>query len=168
MTTLNHRGSILPQDIDPGDFVDLTNTSQPITLSEVEDLLYGEDRPAEERLDRLREFREILVARDAGDVADNDTAALLGEIDTAIERLGGTLDQDRDETDDDFIALGGAMDRDPSDHRETLSPDDDELLDLEDQEEEDEDDREDAQGLSVLDPEEWDEDDSFDPEQGTR
>ena len=72
MRPTNHPGHILPQDTRPGDANEAANVGQPVSLNEVEDLLYGDDRPAVHRLERLRELAEELRARAAGDIADDD------------------------------------------------------------------------------------------------
>lgn len=90
----------------------------PFTLDEVNDLLYGDDRPAAERIGRLQELADDLRARQAGDLADGDPGALLAEVEGAIRLL---------ETKSLFVGEPGLLDEDPLDHRETLSPDSDEM-----------------------------------------
>jgi hypothetical protein len=156
MRASNHPGRILPQDTAPGDAADEMNTGLAVSQTEVEDLLYGDDRPVAARIDRLRELGEELRTRSAGDIADNDARALYAEIERAISALS----TDEDNAGDPDM-LDGVMDVDPLDHRETLSPDSDELeeieeVDLESLDELDDDDE--AFGAD-LDDEDLDDDD---------
>ncbi|MDF2799470.1 MAG: hypothetical protein K0R85_2214 [Devosia sp.] len=142
----NHPGSILPQDTEPADAVDEVIVGQPISQDEVDDLLYGEDRPAGERVDR---------------------DPLLDEIDRAIAELSGSLSDADDEF--DYGNATGVLAQDPDDHLDALSPDDvdgraaitGEAADI-DPLDDDEDEPE------PLDEAEWEEDDGFDPEKGVR
>jgi hypothetical protein len=126
-TPSSHLGHVLPQDTRPGDANQEVNVGQPVSLSEIEDLLYGDDRPAEQRIDRLRELADELRARAAGDIADDDAGVVLEEVERAIATL---------EAKSQFVGEPGALDEDPLDHRETLSPDSDELEDIEEDDEE--------------------------------
>ncbi|HEV7277206.1 MAG TPA: hypothetical protein VGN80_13045 [Devosiaceae bacterium] len=155
MRASNHPGRILPQDTGPGDAEEEVLAGLAISVGEVQELLYGDDRPVEARIDRLQELAEELRAREAGEVADNDAASLLGEIEWAI----GELRSKRGHANE-----GGALDVDPLAHRETLAPDSDEREALEDADEES---VEDDIG-EVLAPDEWDEGDGFDPDRGVR
>lgn len=155
MRASNHPGRILPQDTGPGDAEEEVIAGMAISMGEVEELLYGDDRPVEARVDRLRELAEELRARESGEVADNDAETLLAEIERAIGELqskGGRSSEP------------GALDVDPAAHRETLAPDSDEREALEDA---DEDSVEEDIG-EVLAPGEWDEGDGFDPGRGVR
>jgi hypothetical protein len=127
MSPTNHLGHVLPQDTRPGDANEEVNVGQPVSLSEIEDLLYGDDRPAEQRIDRLRELADELRARAAGDIADDDAGVVLEEVERAIATL---------EAKSQFVGEPGALDEDPLDHRETLAPDSDELEDIEQDDEE--------------------------------
>ncbi|MFD1253088.1 hypothetical protein DEVEQU_01089 [Devosia equisanguinis] len=93
--------------------------SFPYSQDEIEDLLYGADRPVEERMQRLRDMREELVARESGDFGDQDPKAIMVEIDRALEEL---------QADSDYADENGALDAaiaiDPNDHLDALSPDD--------------------------------------------
>ena len=60
-----------------------------------------------------------------------DTRVLLGQIDEAIDRLSGGLDRDPDLPDNE-----PTLSDDPLDHRELLSPDSDELEEIEEEDEE--------------------------------
>ena len=135
---MSHRtnpGHILAQDIDPPDAIDQSGPGAVISLTEIEELLYGEDRPAEDRLQRLREFQEQMIIRQTRDFGDNDANSLLDEIERAITRLSGATHEFEDPDDSGYDdAIPGGFD--PADHRETLAPDDDLLLDIEDADEE--------------------------------
>jgi hypothetical protein len=120
----NHPGHILPQDTRPGDGNEEVNVGQPVSLNEVEELLYGDDRSHEQRLERLRELAEDMRSRAAGDVADDDTRTLLAETERAIATL---------ESKARFVGEPGMLDDDPLDHRETLSLDSDELEEIEEE-----------------------------------
>ena len=151
MSQLNHQGKILPQESLPGEDDDAPGIAQPVSEVEIEELLYEEDRPAEERLARLRELRDDLMARETADFSgDDDPQSLLLEVDRAIDRL------QRLESDPD---MGLPASFDPTEHRETLSPDDDELVALNEEDEE-------SVEEDVLDPDEWDEGDGF-PRKGS-
>ena len=146
------------------DNADQPGISQPFSQAEIEELLFGDDRPAHERLDRLREMRNDLAIRESADWGDQDPAALLGEIDRAIEALS-TDSADAAET-DDFANLSAPFGRDAEGHLDSLAPDDvdaraaiegpDEEFQLAEEEEE----------LGILDEAEWDEGDDFRPERG--
>lgn len=153
MRASNHPGRILPQDTGPGDAEEEVIAGLAISIDEVQELLYGDDRPVEARVDRLQELAEELRAREAGEVADNDAESLLREIERAIGELRAKGSRSNEP---------GALDVDPLEHRETLSPDSDEREALEDADEES---VEDDIG-EVLAPGEWDEGDGFDPDRG--
>ena len=127
MRASNHPGRILPQDTGPGDAEEEFIVGLAISIGEVQELLYGDDRPVEARVDRLRELAEEVRAREAGEVADNDAHTLLAEIARAIGELQSKGGPDN--------ALG-ALDVDPLEHRETLAPDSDEREALEHADEE--------------------------------
>lgn len=124
MRPSNHPGRIIPQDTAPSDAVEDVIAGLPISQNEIDELLYGEDRPAEERLDRLRELADDLRARAAGEVGGDDAETLVAEIERTISTL---------ETKTRHAPEPGALDDDPLDHRETLSPDSDELEEIEDE-----------------------------------
>jgi len=165
----SHPGHVLPQDITPLDGWGEMNAAQPVSSAEIEDLLYGEDRPAEERLARLREIADELRQMEPADFGDDDPGVLLGQIDEAIARLGGALDRDPQLIFDEV-----STDDDPLAHRETLSPDSDELETIEEQDDESLDDGEgpvpddELNPEDVLDPKEWDDGDGFDVNKGVR
>ncbi|KKB77044.1 hypothetical protein VW29_18980 [Devosia limi DSM 17137] len=153
----DHRGTIVPQRTN-FDNADQPGIAQPFSQSEIEELLFGDERSAEERLQRLQEIRDELVARGSADFGDKDPEALLAEIDRAIEALSVTSNN-ADET-NDYAGLAAPLGRDPADHLDALSPDDIDArhaLEGEDEMFDDED---------VEEPE-WDEGDDFRPEHGT-
>jgi len=157
-----HPGRVLPQDAVPDDGSGEMITAQPVSQAEIEDLLYGDDRPAAERVERLAEFAENLRNQEPGDFGDNDPARLLSEIDAAIARINAALERDPELDFDE-----PTMDDDPLNHRETLSPDSDELDAIEEDDEASLTDGSEPLEDEVLDPEEWSEDD-FDVERGVR
>ena len=158
-----HPGRVLPQDIVPQDGWGDMLTALPVSQAEIEDLLYGDDRPAEERIERLSEIADSLRNREPGDFGDNDPGVLLGEIDNAISRLRAGTERDPEMITDDEPT----MDDDPLNHRETLSPDSDELEEIEAKDEASLSDGTEPLEDEVLDPEEWSEDD-FDVTRGVR
>jgi hypothetical protein len=127
MRPSNHPGYIIPQDTAPDDTGTDAIIGLPISQDEVDELLYSEDRPTEERLDRLRELADDLRTRKAGEIGDNDAATLLGSIEETISSL---------EAKSRNASEPGMLDGDPLDHRETLSPDSDELDLIEEEDEE--------------------------------
>jgi len=168
MSPTNHPGSIIPQDIEPGDASESFGLAEPYTQTEIEDLLYGDDRPASQRLDRLRELREQSAVRESGDWGDQDPAASIAELDRAIDELSAMIGNGDDN--DDYAALAPAFDNDPGNRLDALSPDDIDAREAimgEDADLAEEDDDEDDV-LSPLDETEWDDKDGFDPEQGVR
>jgi len=117
----DHHGTMVPQDTN-FDNADQPGIAQPYTQSEVEDLLYGDDRPASERLARLRELRDESTIRESGDWGDQDPAAMLDELDRAIDELSATIANADDNA--DFAGLTTTFDNDPADRLDALSPDD--------------------------------------------
>lgn len=157
-----HPGRVLPQDVVPQEGGGDTITAQPVSQAEVEDLLYGDDRPAAERVERLTELADNLRDQEQGDFGSNDPRRLLIEIDAAIARIRAALERDPDLEFDE-----PTMDGDPLNHRETLSPDSDELEAIEDDDEASLSDGSEPLDDDVLDPEEWSEDAS-DVDRGVR
>ncbi len=92
--------------------------NQPISQSEIDELLYSDVFSRDERLARLREIREELSDQEASDFGSDDPGALLGQVIEAIAALEGDLGESMDPA---------SVDHNPEDHRETLSPDSDEL-----------------------------------------
>lgn len=117
----NHHETMVPQDTN-FDNADQPGIAQPYTQSEVEELLYGDDRPATERLAQLRALRDESAIRESGDWGDQDPAAMLEEIDRAIDELSATIANSEDN--DDFAGLATTFDNDPADRLDALSPDD--------------------------------------------
>ena len=157
----NNHDAVLPQDTD-FDNDDQPGIAQPYTQSEIEDLLYGTDRPASERLAALQEMRNENAIRESGDWGDQDPAAMLDEIDRAIDELSGIM-ANADDLDDDYPGLETGLDT--TERLDTLSPDDVDAIDaIENGEDLDEEDDEDD--ISPLDETEWQDDDDFKPEQG--
>jgi len=123
MSPNNHPGHIIPQDIEPGDASEAFGLAEPYTQTEIEDLLYGDDRPASQRLARLRELREQAQVRDSGDWGGQDPAATLDELDRAIDELSAMIANGDDN--EDYAGLAPAYDNDPADRLDAISPDDD-------------------------------------------
>ena len=155
----DHHGTMLPQDTN-FDNADQPGIAQPYSQAEVEELLYGTDRPASERLARLNEMRDEATTRESADWGDQDPASLLDEIDRAIDELSATIANADDG--DDYAGLAPTFDT--GDRLDTLSPDDIEAREAieadDDLDEEDEDD------ITPLDETEWEDGDDFKPEQG--
>lgn len=127
MTASNHPGRILPQDTAPGDANEEVIAGQAVSFAEIADLLYGDDRSVELRVARLRELADEVRTRASGEVADDDARGLLDQIEDAIDKLASTSDGPGEP---------GMLDEDARDHRETLSPDSDELEEIEGEDEE--------------------------------
>ncbi|WDR02263.1 hypothetical protein PSQ19_16750 [Devosia algicola] len=126
MSQQHHNPGTLMSEETSFDEGDEPGIAQPISQSEIEELLYGDDRPAEQRLERLHEIRHELAARESADFGGEDPAALLGEVDRAIASLG--TDADNADESDDYASLSAPDSRDPSDHLDSLSPDDVEAI----------------------------------------
>jgi hypothetical protein len=111
-------GRLVPQDTN-FDNADQPGIAQPYSQTEIEDLLYATDLPVAERIERLKEMRAEAAARESGDWGEEDPAAMIDELDRAIEELQG----DSENADDNF-ELDAATIVDPNDHLDALSPDD--------------------------------------------
>lgn len=150
----NH-DSMVPQNTN-FDNADQPGIAQPYSQSEIEDLLYGDDRPASERLARLRAMREESAIRESGDWGGQDPASMLEELDRAIDELSATIANAEEEK--DFSGLATTFDNDPDDRLDTMAPDDedaryaitgeDEILDEEEE-------------AALLEEPEWDGGDEF-------
>jgi len=101
------------------DNADTPGIAQPYSQTEIEDLLYGNDRPAEERLQRLKELRAEAAARESGDLGDADPAAMIEELDRAIVELGREMDNAAETGN-----VAATMALDPADRLDALAPDD--------------------------------------------
>lgn len=118
MSANNHFRGLLAEDTPAGNDGDMPGFAQPVSQTEIEDLLYGDDWPAVERLARLRALRGELSNLEATDFGDDDPRVLIEAIDAAVSSLNGLDGEGMDPT---------SIDHDPAAHRETLSPDSDEL-----------------------------------------
>jgi hypothetical protein len=143
---------LIGQDNTLGNDGDQPGFASPISSSEIEELLYSDEWPAEQRIERLKQMRTELAGLEPADFGDDDPLALTRLVDDALAQLTG---------DEENGIEPGGIDADPAAHRETLSPDSDELADLRALDEA-------ADDEAPLDPEEWREGDGFDPEQGVR
>jgi len=149
--------SIVSQDNrDSSDFNDVVLTAEPFSQAEIDDLLYSDGFSRSERLERLRALRDDLAGREASDLGNNDTSALLGEVREAI----GALETEGGESMD-----ASSVDHNPEDHSETMSPDSDEYIDRMAAEEASLAEP-DTFKQSALDDAEWDDGDGFDPSKG--
>ena len=117
----DHHGTLVPQDTN-FDNADQPGIAQPYSQAEVEDLLYSDDRSSSERLARLREIRDESAIRESGDFGGEDPAAMLVELDRAIEELSASMDNSDDNA--GYAGLESGISRDPADHLDALSPDD--------------------------------------------
>lgn len=172
MCPTNGFDDLIGQDVPRGNDGDLPGFAGPVTRTEIEELLYG-DAPPKERLERLSALRGEIARLESPDYGEDDPASLMGEIDDAIARL--SVETGREvELSGDVMDAPLLPDTDALDHRETLSPDSDEMdlirardeEDLDDEEEELEeedelralDEADDPDDLSrPLDEEEWEE-----------
>jgi hypothetical protein len=152
---LNHTADVVGQEAEVGEDDDSPGIAQPLSQAEIDELLYGDEWSAEERLERLRDFRDDLRSREAADFGTDDPGSLLKEIISAIARLERSFGEGMDPS---------SVDHNPEDHRETLSPDSDELEAIEQQDEASM--AEDNPGDRVLDPGEWEGDDGIDTRKG--
>lgn len=106
------------QDTRSNDGTDQVLMVNPISQAEIDELLYSDEFPREERLARLRYYRDELSEREASDFGLDDPGALLGQIQEAMSALEDGFGESMDPA---------SVDHNPEDHRETLSPDSDEL-----------------------------------------
>src|SRR3569833_2937108 len=70
-----HPGRILPQDVKAQDGWGEMVTALPVSQAEIEELLYGDDRPPAERITRLQELAGQLRDDVPGDLGDGDGLA---------------------------------------------------------------------------------------------
>jgi hypothetical protein len=118
MAQMHDRGTLVPQETN-FDNADQVGIAQPYSQTEIEDLLYSSDQPTEGRLARLREMRDELAARESADWGEEDPAAMIDEIDRAIDELSGDA-----EASDENFELADVLVDDPADHSHALAPDD--------------------------------------------
>lgn len=146
------------QDTRSNDGSDQVMMVNPIDQAEIDELLYSDEFPREERLARLRHYRDELSEREASDFGHDDPGALLSQIREAIAALEDGVGESMDPA---------SVDHNPEDHRETLSPDSDELEAIEQADEASLED--DIVENDVLDETEWTApDDGFDPDKGVK
>lgn len=151
----DQHGTMVPQDTN-FDNADQPGIAQPYTQAEVEELLYGSDRPASERLAQLRELRDESAIRESADWGDQDPAAMLDEIDRAIDELSATIANAEDG--EDYDELSPVFDNDPAGRLDALSPDDEDgRLAIE---------GEDDGEPEPLDPTEWEDGDDVNSDKG--
>lgn len=130
--------------------------AQPLSQAEIDELLYSDEYPREERLARLRQVRLDLSEQEASDFGSDDPGSLLRVVNGAIAALETGFGESMD---------SASVDHNPEDHRETLSPDSDELEAIEQADEDSLDD--DIVENDVLDQTEWtDSEDGSDPGKG--
>lgn len=161
MSQINHQDAIVTaRDTLFGDENDETRAGAALAVGqdEIDELLYGESLSRNERLARLQQLRDQMITAQAADLSDSDAAGMLGEIERAIAELDAVGGEGMDPA---------SVDHNPEDHRETLSPDDDMLLDLMAEDGADEADVF-AETRQPLDATEWEEDDGFDSDKGVR
>jgi len=142
---MSHFRDLIGQDVPVGNDGDTPGYSAPIGPGEIEELLYNEEWTAEARIERLVEMRGQLSELESPDFGDDDPKSLIRQIDAAIGQLRSLDGEGMDP---------GGIDMDPSAHRETLAPDSDELLDLEEEDEESLTDDEEP-GDDQIDKREW-------------
>ena len=152
-------GDLVGRDDVTGNDGDLPGYASPVTAAEIEDLLYSEEWPADERITRLTALRDQLAAQEVSDFGDDDPMVLIGQIDDALARLAG-LQVDELEP--------GGLDIEPIDHRETLAPDSDELAEIEAEDLASLDEADEPLEPGPLDSTEWVDGDGFDPARGVR
>lgn len=162
MSPTHNPDNIIAQDIEPGDASEAFGIAEPYTQTEIEDLLYGDERPASQRLARLRELRDEATVRESGDWGDQDPASSMDELDRAIDELSAMI-ANADDLDDSYAELAPAL-GDPADRLDALSPDDVDARDAIQGEDIDEEDLEDEP--TPLDETEWVDGDKFDPDRG--
>jgi len=119
---MSHFRDLIGQDDTVGNDGDTPGYASPIGPGEIEELLYNEEWTATARIERLNAMRAQLSELESPDFGDDDPKVLIRQIDAAIGQLQNLQGEGMDP---------GVMDMDASTHRETLSPDSDELLDLE-------------------------------------
>lgn len=169
MTQIHRDPIITARDTFFGDEFEPSGLVLPVSQDEIDELLYTEGLTAADRLQRLKQLRDQMAETAPADAGTSDARSLGAEIERAISELQSFTGEGMDPT---------SVDQDPTQHRETMSPDDDDLLDLlereheeeaglaedDDEDDDDEDDEDDEE--VVLDASEWDDGDGFDPNKG--
>lgn len=153
MTSNHHFRGLIAEDTPAGNDGDVPGFAQPVSQAEVEDLLYGDDWPARERLARLLSIRDELGNLEATDFGDDDPRRLIGAIEAAVAQLRDVEGEGMDPT---------SVDHDPAAHRETLSPDSDELEAIEAEDKASLEDEPDG----AIDTSQWIDGDGPDPDKG--
>jgi len=143
---MSHFRDLIGQDDTVGNDGDTPGFASPIGPAEIEELLYNEEWTAEARVGRLLEMRAQLAELESPDFGDDDPRGLIRQIDAAIGQLQSLVGESMDPS---------VMDMDASTHRETLSPDSDELLDLEEADEESLTGEDEPEDDSSVDKREW-------------
>lgn len=155
---LNHIADVVGQETEVGEDDDAPGIAQPLSQAEIDELLFGDEWSTDERLQRLRDFRDDLRSREVADFGTDDPGPLLREVVAAIARLERSYGEGMDPS---------SVDHNPEDHRETLAPDSDELEAIE---EEDEaslaEDLPKGEDQVLAAEEEWEEDDGIDTRKG--
>lgn len=142
---MSHFRDLIGQDVPVGNDGDTPGYSAPVGPGEIEELLYNEEWTAEARIKRLLEMRAQLSDLESPDFGDDDPKSLIRQIDAAVGQLRNLVGEGMDPS---------GIDMDPGAHRETLSPDSDEMLDLEQADEESLNEGEEADEDSI-DKREW-------------
>jgi len=118
---------VVGRDVLTGNDGDEPGYTQPVSPAEIEELLYNEEWSVEERIERLLAMRGQIAEAESPDFGDDDPRSLVRQIDAALAQLRNLEGEGMDPS---------GIDMDASAHRETLAPDSDELLDLEEEDEE--------------------------------
>lgn len=164
MAPTNGFDDLIAEDIPRGNDGDLPGYAAPVTNTEIEELLYG-DAPPAERLERLSALRGEMARLESADFGDDDPASLIDEIDDAIARLSIETGREADlsgTVPDALLDDAVIVPADPTDHRETLAPDSDEMDLVRARDAEDIDADDDDLDEAVLEEEEEAEDDDLD------
>jgi len=142
---MSHFRDLIGQDDTVGNDGDTPGYASPIGPGEIEEMLYNEEWTATARIERLHAMRAQLSELESPDFGDDDPKVLIRQIDAAIGQLQNLQGEGMD---------AAGIDMDASAHRETLAPDSDELLDLEEADAESLTDDEEP-GEGTIDKREW-------------
>lgn len=118
MSNNSHFRGLIAQDTQQPDDGDVQGFALPVSQTEIEELLYGDDWSLPERRRRLESLRLELADLESSDWGGDDPHTLVRSIDDALARLDGIAGEGMDPA---------SVDHDASAHRETLAPDSDEL-----------------------------------------